>query len=139
MIKVEKFQPWHIDTIDAQDSQRGMCHSENAETVAEFDSWTVFLDDKIVACCGCVPIWHGRNMLWSQISKTISPKGMVLLTRAVKRYLDLKPCRTEAYIVEGHEAGHRWIKLLGFTLDTPMPLKNILPNGESAYLYSRVL
>lgn len=139
MITIVKFEPWHIEMIDAQDSQQGLYESENAKAVAAYDSYTIKLDDRIVACGGIVPVWPGRYMMWSQISKTISSRGMVLLTRAVKRYLSLSAFRLEAYVAEGHDAGHRWIKLLGFTLDTPVAMKAFLPNGESAYMYSRVV
>lgn len=139
MITIEPFQAEHIGCIDAQESQHGLLHDDHAAAVAQHDAWTVRLDGKIVACCGVVPIWNGRSMMWSQISTSIKSKGMVLLTKAVLRYLNLIQDRMEALVVENHEAGHRWIKLLGFTLDTPLPLKKILPNGENAYLYSRVI
>lgn len=138
MIKIEPFQSWHIAEIDAQESQSGLVDDESAKAVSMHQAWTATLDGKVIACCGIVPIWKGRSMMWSQISKTISPKGMILLTRAVKRVFDLNSDRLEAFIADGHEAGHRWIKMLGFTLDTPMPMEKVLPNGEDAYLYSRV-
>ena len=77
-------------------------------------------------------------MIWSSISSTIGARGMVLLSRAVVRFLNVHNGRIEAFIVDGHSAGHRFIKLLGFTLETPEKMRNVMPNGKDAYLYSRV-
>jgi hypothetical protein len=37
----------------------------------------------------------------------------------------------------GFGAGCRWAELLGFSLETPEPMKKYLPNGRDAYLYAR--
>ena len=135
MITIEPFQAWHANCIDKQDCQDDI--DVAAAQLAAYESWTCRMDGNIVAVGGVVPIWKGRSMMWSQISKNINPHGMVKLTRIVKRQIKLSTDRLEAFVVDGHDQGHRWIKLLGFTLDTPKPLIGILPNGESAYLYSR--
>jgi hypothetical protein len=137
MITIDRFKPEDIEAIEKQDCQADVTQ-EQAFVLSGYESWTIRLDGAIVACGGVVPFWANRFLMWSQLSKSITPRGMVLLTRAVCRYLKILTGRVEALIVDGHANGHRWVKLLGFTLETPKAMKGVLPNGEDAYMYARV-
>lgn len=136
------FKPEHLRLIDRQAEQSvAREYLENEDyimSLAEHEAWTAMLGDRVVACAGLILVWGNRYQGWAVISETIGTRGMLSLTRAVKRGLDLKPGRIESYVAAGFEAGHRWAQLIGMTLETPHPMKQWLPDGSDAFQYSRV-
>lgn len=132
-------QSWHLSKIEIQDSQAGTIpDNEEAKALSYLDSYTLFVDDKIVCCAGIIPIWTGRYMLWSSISKNIGSSGMVILTKVGRRFLNTISGRIEAYVIDGHDSGHRYMKMLGFHLETPNKMEMVMPNGSAGYLYARI-
>lgn len=136
------FQPEHLKQIELQSEQTlAKKHLENedyARQLAGYESWTGFIDDKVVACAGLIPVWGDRWQAWSIISATIGPSGMLQLTRAIMRGMRIKTGRIEAVVAAEFKEGHRWAELLGFTLETPLPMRKWFPEGGDAYLYSRI-
>lgn len=109
------------------------------KSIAEFDSWTVRQRGKVVACGGIIPLWNGRSQAWSMISSDIGGAGLFGLTKFCRKILNSYPGkRVEATVVEAFPEGCRWVDLLGFEKETPMPMAKFLPDGRAAYLYSRM-
>lgn len=136
------FKPEHLAQIDLQAEQTlAKVHLQNeeyAKSLAAQESWTLMIDDRVAACAGFLHVWGNRYQAWAIISATIGASGMLTLSKAVLRALALKTGRIEAYVAEEFEAGHRWAKLMGFTLETPKPMRGWFPEGGGAYLYSRI-
>lgn len=139
---VEPFQPEHVAHIDVQAEQSlAKDHLRNPdylELLAQHESWTGRIGDRIVGCAGVITFWPGRYQAWAVISATIGPEGMVQFTKAVRRFLALKTGRIELVVAAEFKAGHRWARLLGFSLETPEPMRRWFPEGGDASLYSRI-
>lgn len=82
-------------------------------------------------------IWPGRVELCALLSELVGPSELLSLHRAVRRFLSGSHGRIEATVDGAFEDGHRWMRLLGFTLETPDGMKGYLPNGGTSYLYAR--
>ncbi len=64
---------------------------------------------------------------------------MLRLHRAVSERIDQLPYRRLEATVDGDfEAGHNWLRLLGFRLETPHGMPGFLPDGRTGYMYARV-
>jgi hypothetical protein len=136
------FKPEHLAQIDRQAEQsvarEYLDNEEYIMSLAAHEAWTGIIDDRVVACAGLIRVWGERYQAWAVISETIGAHGMLQLSRAVKRGLNLRKGRIEAYVASGFEAGHRWARLVGMELETPVPMKHWLPDGSDASQYSRV-
>lgn len=136
------FKPEHLQQIDLQAEQSVardyLNNIEYGQSLATHEGWTVIVDDKIIACGGYIKVWGDRVQAWAVISATIGAAGMLLLTKAALRGLKLRKGRIECYVASGFDAGHRWARMLGFTLETPEPMRQWLPDGSDASQYSRI-
>jgi hypothetical protein len=84
-------------------------------------AFTVATDDgRPIGCIGLVEQWEGRALAWAVLAGDAG-RVLVGITRAVRRFLDLgRYRRIEAAVPVGFAAGHRWARLLGFTLEAPV-------------------
>lgn len=73
------------------------------------------VDDGQILCLGGVRnMWADRAVAWGLLSSGIGAT-MIPITRAVRRFLDTSPTRRiEAEVASDHEAGRRWVEMLGF-------------------------
>ena len=110
---------------------------DNYTKAAEFGhAWTLMVDGVPVACAGLVSMWEGRAYAWALLAKDAP---MLTLTREIRSHLARAGfARVEMAVDAGFVAAQRWAEMLGFTLETPEPMRKFLPNGRSAYLYARV-
>ena len=93
-----------------------------------------------VLCLGGVlteEAWPHRGVAWSVLSASAGPH-LLPITRALKTWLgDRGLARIELYVDAQFPQGSRWARLLGFNLETPLPMRRFLPNGNGAYMYGR--
>lgn len=104
-------------------------------TLEQQNSWTVVVDGEPVACGGTMMQWPGRHQAWMYLNKD-SGQHMLLVTRAVRRALDKVAGRVELTVRSDFEQGHRWAKMLGFTVESPK-LEAFGPEGEDHTGYVR--
>lgn len=91
----------------------------------------------VLCFAGLIEQWEGRALAWAILSDECGDY-MLSLTRAIGYYLrNCKYRRVEAYIDECFPQAHRWARLLGFECETPKPMRNFYPNGNSAFMYVR--
>lgn len=139
---VRKFRPDDLRRIELQPSQRWMAalarSPEYAMAMESADSLTAEADGTVLAVCGIIAAWPGRSILCMLISHLIRPHQMVRLHRAASRGLALIPGRVEATVDGEFGPGHRWLRMLGFTLETPGGMRGYRPGGGTSYLYARV-
>lgn len=129
-MEISKFSPSDLEEM-------GEPPPAEVSSLLSFESYTARHHGKVIACAGIIPLWNGRSQAWSVISKDIGPSGMVLLTRAVGRFLSMQSGRIEMYVIEGFKAGYRWADMLGFRQES-VPMIGFFPNGGSAVLFARV-
>lgn len=135
--------PEHLRAIELQDAQR-MFSSELssdeyvAALAASEYAYAFFSGDRLVCCAGCIEMWPGRAMLWALMSKDAGP-SMTGLFRAGRGFIaGAKWRRIEALVDDGFSAGHRFVRMLGFELETPRPMQAYRQDGRGCFLYARV-
>ncbi len=99
-------------------------------------AWHVRRGGKLVALCGCTPIWEGRLVMWAYLGVDSGP-SMVTMTRKVRAKLDelaLEFPRIEAYASRNYAPASRWLVMLGFRREG---LMRKFANGRDYFMYAR--
>jgi hypothetical protein len=93
----------------------------------------------VIGCAGVQEVWAGRAVAWALLSDSAGP-NFAAIHRAVHGFLKQCPWqRVEAFVDADFEAGQRWMRMLGFTNETPdAPMRKYTPDGKDCFLYSRV-
>lgn len=100
-------------------------------------SYTLRIDGKIVGAAGVQEIWTNRAIAWATLASN-RRENFLALHNCVKRFLEVCPFnRVEATVDVGFEAGHRWMRLLGFKKEAEA-MKGYSPDGRDCALYARV-
>lgn len=142
-MNIVAFKAAHLQLLELQQAQAYLSadflQPEQARLIEQAgNSFTAMVGDKVICCAGIVEIWTNRAVAWALISKHAG-RNMVGLHKAVAGYFSAaKYKRIEAWVDEGFEPGMRWLKLLGFTLETPLPMRGFRPDGGSCFLFSKV-
>jgi hypothetical protein len=138
MIEFVPFERSHLQLIEPQEWQR----SENNSMFMDMpERWakTLLADGFPVACAGVMEIWPGRGHAWALLDVQAA-KYLRQITRAIRdEFIGLPFRRIEMTVQEGFDQGMRWARLLGFEQETPEPMKLYFPDGQSAYLFSKVI
>lgn len=137
MIRVEKFEPEHCQFMTpANGSDRDALQGQMEEATG--DVWSFFWEDQLLAIGGMIQQWQGRTIAWLVPDKD-SGKHMTALTRFMRVFIEEYGCRrVEMFVDANYRPGWRFALLLGFTNETPVPMRKYMPNGNDAYLYARV-
>lgn len=139
-MKVVKYKTEHMKQLTEQDATAWMATyftDEQAESLEVHESYTGFIDGKVVACAGIVEFWKGRGEVWAILDKCCS-EHFLLIHREVERFLDFcKTTRIEANVDFNFPQAHRWCRLLGFDLEAAhMP--KYFPDGRDGSRYVRI-
>lgn len=114
--------------------------SSSAMRVPEL-SYSGRVGELIVGAAGIVPQWTGRAIAWAAFSP-FKRREWPVVTRKVESVLAIAHARgyrrIEAYVAGGFPAAHRWIRRLGFELETPDGMKGWDPDGLTYFMYARV-
>lgn len=100
-------------------------------------AWWVRWNGRLVALGGLSVMWQGRAAVWGYLGGDAGP-AMVCMTREVEKQLRAFAMdfpRIEAYVQRNHEAGHRWIRMLGFQKEGVM---RKFANDHDYVMYARV-
>lgn len=140
---IRRFKAGDLALIKLQDAQAyfsGEVASPDYATTLEHSgqAFTGVHGGQVVCVAGCANVWEGRALAWAFVSPAAGA-CMVTLHRAVAGFLaQAQYRRIEAIVDDGFEAGHRWMRLLGFRLETPDGMPGYLPDGRKTFLYARV-
>ena len=143
MIQIVAFRAVHLQWLELQAAQAylsaDIAKPEHAAMIEEAgDSFTAIIGGRVIACAGTAEVWAGRAVAWALISKDAG-RHMLGIHKAVSGYLSAaKYRRIEAWVDEGFEPGMRWLELLGFSRETPLPMRGFRPDGGSCFLFSKV-
>lgn len=140
-MEIVPYKQEHWDGFEPQDAQTtiyGLVDQPTKEMMEEYEGYTGIVDGKVIGFCGVVELWPGRAVAWAWLQKGLGKK-MLYVHRGVEKFLEMYNIkRLEAIVDTNHEAAIRWVEMLGFKRETPEPMQSCLPDGGSAYLYSRV-
>lgn len=141
MIRVEPFQPEHLAQLRVQAEQPDLAQlSEGQRWMigkqrkgAGWPCFTVFHEERIVFCGGAVVSHAGLATIWGAFSPVAGP-AMLGIERRARRWLARLPHRRiDAVVRDGHKAGHKWIKRLGFVPEAR--LADYYADGADAWIY----
>lgn len=145
MVHVEPLTAAHAQALEPQPHQSDLAPEERVALIlanaAAGAACAILAPDGTVLCVGGVitdESWPHRAIGWTVLSAHAGP-FMRAVTRAVRDWLAQRPeRRVEFYVDAQFPQGVRWAHLLGFTLETPLPMRHFLPNGNGAYMFGRV-
>ena len=133
---VVPFAHEHLAQINVQPAQRA--GYEAASPLLNGPAYTALVDGKPVACAGVVEMWPQRGYAWALLDRDAG-RHLLTLTREIRARLDgLGFRRIEIAVDAGFAAGVRWARMLGFTCETPSPMRAFTPEGRDCYLFARV-
>lgn len=135
-VRLVPFEMTHLAVLNPQPAQA----EETSEpiTMPAGKSWSAIADGRPICVGGHYEIWRNRAYSWGLLSAAAGPH-MLSLTRAIRSELDAAPfARIEMVVERDFRAGRRWAEMLGYTLETPEPLRCFLPSGRDAWIYSRI-
>ncbi len=131
----------HLRRINPQDAQLGLLDELHSPDYGKFllesgPAYAAIDGEIVVACAGFISQTEGRTMVWAILSR-MAGRSMVRLHRVVERALAMHQFRRiETFVVEGFDAGVRWVEMLGFEREGLM--RAYLEDGQNAWLYARV-
>ena len=130
----------HLISVVAQESQAYLSRwitPEQSRALEGPYAFSAIDGDKVLGCAGVVEHWPGRGLAWAYLDKDIG-RNMVGVHRAVKRFFEVCPVRRiEAAVDVNFDAGHRWVQMLGFELET-VRMKAYRPDGGDCAMYVRI-
>lgn len=98
---------------------------------------TVLYGGEPIAMGGVTVYWEGRGEVWAIIDQKAGGH-MVGLHRLAKDFIEsLNIGRIEATVRQGFEAGHRWMRMLGFEMEARC-MRGYDMDGKNCALYSKV-
>lgn len=100
-------------------------------------NFAVVKDGEVLLVGGVTEYWTNRGEVWAVLNQNCK-KNFLAMHNAVKRYLDVIPIRRiEASVLCEFEAGHRWVRTLGFTKEADK-LRAYRLDGKDVSLYAKV-
>lgn len=143
MITVEPFRAHHLEGFVPQPAQCAEFAEVTPETARAHEmagvGRSILADGELVACAVLAPLGDGRGVLWALVGAKAGPYMLRAKRIAEQMMRESGLRRIEAVVLTGFSAGHRWLKMLGFELETPNGMKAFGKNGENFSLYSRIL
>lgn len=134
-LKVVRFEAEHLALLDEVEAGPSVITPEAARQL-EPTGRTILLDGKPIMCGGAVMVWNGRYQLWALLAPT-SKEHMRFITKRTREYLDELRGRIECSVRLDFIAGHKWARLLGFKVETPV-MEQYGPDREPHVGYVRL-
>lgn len=126
------FKRWHMELLMNAGVPAGGLVAPDGETMAAMERApnlvTLTYEGHPVAAGGTLELWPGRHMAWALLPPS-SGAHMLTITREAYRLVRAVRGRVEMQVKRSFAAGHRWAKLLGFEIETPV-LRSYGPDGE---------
>lgn len=130
----------HLWDLDQEDGRAYLSMHVTPALAAGMENdqtFTGLADGRVVAVGGIADLCPGRAMMWSYMGLTAG-KHMVSITKVARRLIDtVTVARLEADVDVDFAPGHRWLKMLGFELETPR-MRKYRPDGGDMAKYVRI-
>lgn len=141
MLYVVPFEAEHLARMQVQAAQAWLSGTVSMRDLKGLEgrhASTLMQDGRPLVCAGAVEYWPGRALVWSFLSEKADRRLFVQVHAEAKRFLDGLPFRRlEAAVDVGFEAGHRWMRALGFQVEAPLQ-RCFQPNGGDSVGYVRI-
>lgn len=142
MVELAKMEPQHLEELIAAGGAQmlaSVATDEQLGTIAaapySFSGINEF--GRVIFCGGVAVRWPGRGEAWISFNPDCK-REFLSAHNVVRNFLDSCPVnRIEASVKADFEAGHRWIELLGFTLEAETMMA-YGPDGGDYSLYAKV-
>lgn len=142
-MKVVEFETEHLRELFLQEGNQALAmhvteaHLADLKKKSPYAKSIISDTGRVLLCGGVVMYWENRGEAWAVIDQ-FSRRDFVGVFNRARKFLDECPVRRiEANIDVDFEAGHRWIKLLGFKLEASRLEKYRIDGGDSS-LYVRI-
>lgn len=139
-MSVVPFQSEHFWAIEPQPAQAYVAKYVSREMIDGLqaqNSFTYLNAGRPMMCFGWIPLYAHRASVWAYISKDAG-SCFVAITRIAKNlFKDLRFRRLEFEVDCEFEQGHRWARMLGFTLEAERLRGYRMDGGDSA-VYARI-
>jgi hypothetical protein len=141
-MRIVPYKPEHLQRMSLQEAQAYLSAWVTPDMAKALGDGLVACSalegDDVLGCAGIIPIWAGRAVAWAYLAPDIGTR-FVQIHRAVKKVIE--GCyvqRLEATADADFPAANRWLRMLGFQLETPEPMRAYTPAGTDCFLYARV-
>lgn len=140
MISIEKMTVDHMNAVlSDQKMLKSYLSQDHVKGLVAYDNSYAAINEqgKVIAVAGVVERWENRSEVWAIIDEN-SRDNFLELHNAVKRFLSIYPIkRVEAVVEYTFEAGHRWMRLLGFKKETERMIA-YGPGGNDSTMYVKI-
>lgn len=141
MLHYVRAAPADILSIKVQPQQRdallAFSDPSAAEVMAASLAHAAYFEGRCIAAAGVTPKWPGSGTAWAILSEDAGAH-MLEITRRCQHMLSVAPFRRlEAYAACDFPAAHRWLRLLGFTLEVARA-ERYTPDGHDAAIFKRI-
>lgn len=131
----------HLGLIRPQPHDRALLsnymHPDFKEILDTSFGISAWVDGKPVAAAGIIHMHSHCALGWAMLGAEAGPY-LRNITKAVRKALDESYYpRIEMRVICDFEEGHRWAKLLGFTVEAPL-MRSSGARGEDETLYARI-
>lgn len=141
MLSYAPFRARHIDAMNIQDEQEWVMDVYGKADFVALEgphAHTLFRDGVPIVCCGAFELSKVRGSCWAVLSNSIGSRAFREVHARGKRFLSTLPWRRlEAVVAVDFDAGHRWVRALGFQLEAPC-MKAYELDGTNCALYAKV-
>jgi RimJ/RimL family protein N-acetyltransferase len=144
MLEFIPFAPEHLTALRLQAAQAYLqeliAKPEYGAAMAGPHAWTGMADGRIVGSAGILEQWPGRAICWALLGREIRTRDFLRVhhqVEAVLRRVHREGTRrVETSVDAAFDAGHRWVRALGFAPEGLMRCYS--PDGRDHVLYARI-
>lgn len=142
-MEVVVLQSDHLDQMTLQPSQQYLRDFINAPGYADClirggYAFCAIENGKPIAAAGVIMTQPHIGLSWSLLTDDLSPRNMVSVHRAVKKFIDVSPIsRIETHVrADAPSSARRWVEMLGFEYEGRM--RGYSQDGVDCLLYARL-
>jgi RimJ/RimL family protein N-acetyltransferase len=111
-----------------------------AASLANAYAWTGLIGGRVAGVGGVLPQWRGRAVAWALIAEILTAREFLRAHHKVAAVLATARRdgwrRIETTVDAGFDAGHRWVRALGFVPEGLM--RGYSPEGRDHVLYAQL-
>jgi len=134
------FKRWHVGWLVQAGVSEGGFLQPDQEVLRLLEklpnSWTMTLGADPLVCGGTIEMWPGRHQAWAYLNKNTG-RHMGAVTKRALDVLGSVDGRIEFTVRKDFEPGHRWAKIMGFSVESPL-MKGYDPDGSDHVGYFRL-
>lgn len=144
MLSFVAFRPEHLAALQLQAAQAALqpllAQPSYGKALVGPYTWTGIVDDRVVGCAGLLPQWPSRAIAWALLTGELTARHFLRAHHKVVAVLAAAQRagtrRIETSVDAGFDAGHRWVRALGFAPEGLM--RAYSPDGRDHVLYARI-